>query len=52
MESRHKAPIKPVHVVFQKVYESDEKVVCPTMSENYEPDAMLIVVKFVEPKKL
>jgi len=51
VESKVKAPLKPVHLVFQKVGESDEKVVSSLGTENYDPESMLIVVKFVEPRK-
>ena len=49
LESKVKAPLKPVHLVFQQVDESDEKVVSSLGTENHDPDAMLIVVKFVKP---
>jgi hypothetical protein len=52
LESRVKAPVKPVYVVFQQVGESHEKVVSRLRTENYAPEAMLIMVKFVEPLKL
>jgi len=50
LESRVKAPTKPVYVVFQQAGESDEKVVSRTKAENRASEAMLIVVKFVEPR--
>jgi hypothetical protein len=49
LESRVKAPAKPVYVVFQKAGESDEKVVSRIKAENHDLEAMLIMVKFVEP---
>jgi hypothetical protein len=50
LESRVKTPAKPVYVVFQQAGESDEKVVSRTKAENRASEAMLIVVKFVEPR--
>jgi hypothetical protein len=52
LECGIKQPAKPVYVVFQQVGESDEKVVSRLRTKNYAPEAMLIVVKFVEPLKL
>jgi hypothetical protein len=51
LESRINVPQKSVHVVFQQVGESNEKLVSRTKAENYAPEAMLIMVKFVEPLK-
>ena len=51
LECRIKQPAKPVYVVFQKVGESDEKVVSRLRTENYAPEAILIRVKFVESLK-
>lgn len=52
LECGIKQPAKPVNVVFQQVGESDKKVVSRLRTENYAPEAMLIVVKFVESLKL
>ena len=52
MESRVKSPAKPVHVVVQQIGESDEKVVSRIRTENYDHEALLIMVNFVEPLKL
>ena len=49
LESKVKAPEKPVHLIFQQVGESDEKVVSRVKAENHDPEAMLIMVKFIEP---
>jgi hypothetical protein len=38
---------KPVHVVFQRNDESDEKVACRAKSANQMGESTLIVVKFV-----
>jgi hypothetical protein len=48
LEGRVKSPNMPVHVVFQRIGESDEKVVSHIRAENHAPEAMLIVVKFVD----
>jgi hypothetical protein len=50
LENMAKPPVKPVYVVFQQVGESDEKVVSSIRTENHDPEAMLIMVKFVEPR--
>jgi hypothetical protein len=42
LESKVKAPEKPVHLIFQQVGESDEKVVSRVKAENHDPEAMLI----------
>jgi len=52
LESRVKSPAKPVHVVVQQIGESDEKVVSRIRTENYDHEALLIMVNFVEPLKL
>ena len=49
LESRVKAPAKPVYVVFQCNGESDEKVLSRAQAENHDSEAIFIVVKFVEP---
>jgi len=46
-----KPPTKPVSVVFQCNGESDEKVLSRAQAENDDPEAILIMVKFVEPIK-
>ena len=47
LESRMKTLAKPVHVVFQRNDESDEKVACRAKSANQMGESTLIVVKFV-----
>ena len=46
-----KPPTKPVSVVFQCKDESDEKVLSRAQAENDDPEAILIMVKFVEPSR-
>jgi hypothetical protein len=47
LESRIKTLAKPVHVVFQRSDESDEKAVCRAKSVNQDEECKLIVVKFI-----
>ena len=47
LEGRAKAPNKPVHIVFQKIDESNEELACRTGAKNYDPESTLIVVKFI-----
>jgi hypothetical protein len=49
LESKVKAPVKPVHLVFQQVGESDEKVVGRCWAARKNNEGMVIVVKFVKP---
>jgi hypothetical protein len=51
LESKVKAPVKPVHLVFQQVGESDKKVVGRSWAARQNNEGMVIVVKFVEPLK-
>ena len=37
----------PVHVIFQKIGESEEELVNREKFENHDPEAIFIVVKFV-----
>jgi hypothetical protein len=46
-----KPPTKPVSVVFQCIGESDEKVLNRAHADNDDPEAILIMVKFVEPSR-
>jgi hypothetical protein len=48
LENRLKTPPIPVWVVLQKINESNEELVRRIRVENHAPDAMLIMVKFVE----
>ena len=52
LESKVKAQVKSVNLVFQQVSESDEKVVNILRTENHDPEAMLIVVKFVKSESM
>ena len=52
LEGRVKTPAKPVHVVFQRNDGSDETLVSRSDADDYDPKAMLIVVKFVEAKQI
>ena len=51
LENRIKIPVKPVYVVFQQEGESHKEVVGRTKAENDYPEAMLIVVNFVDTNK-
>jgi len=44
-----KPSTKPVSLVFQCKGESDENVLSRAQAENDDPEAILIMVKFVEP---
>ena len=48
LESKVKAPVKPVHLVFQQVGESHEKVVGRFRAARQNNEGMVIVVKFVD----
>ncbi len=48
LENRANAPEKPVHLIFQQVGESDEKVASRIKAENHGPEAILIMVKFIK----
>ena len=49
LESRARYPAKPVHVVFHNIGESGKELVLRTRAENHDPEAIFILVKFVEP---
>jgi len=51
LESRVKVPAKRVQVVFQQIDNSHEKMASRLKTENRDSEAMVIVVKFVEPLK-
>jgi hypothetical protein len=50
LENKVKSPTKPVHVVFQQFGESQDEVTSRIRSENFDPEDMLIIVKFLDPK--
>jgi len=52
LECKHKTLARPVHVVVQKVNESDEKVLNEIKLINCKPTELLIVVKFFQPKSI
>jgi hypothetical protein len=52
LECRQTTLARPVHVVIQKVDESDEKVLNKIKLINCKPAELLIVVKFFEPKSI
>lgn len=52
LETRTKVPAKPVHVVVQQIGESHEEVTSRIKIENFDPEDMLIIVKFLEPSQI
>jgi len=48
LESRVNAPQKSVHVVFQQVGESNEKVKSRIKSQNFDFEDIVILVNFIE----
>jgi hypothetical protein len=52
LESKVKAPPKIVRVVVQQIGESHEEVTSRIKIENFEPEDMLVVVKFLEPSQI
>ena len=47
LESKFKAPTNSVHVIFQQVGESDDKVKKQIKSQNFDFNNIVIIVNFI-----